>query len=392
MKDYVCSYSLQEGEGGEAGSELSKVKVLKVGMYSHPMARDGNLFITETSLREMVDRFNTEDKPVDHQLPVDFNHSMKHAEFSGESASSGRSVGWTSELSVETDDLGTFLVAHTDFTEEARGRIEAKEYRYVSSVFTHESLETGDETVMPNKFRMFSLVNNPHLKDLGAISLSEGDQWEPVELTEVIESTEEILEPPPMEAAITKDTLSKGEIMELKEALEKNAELNAAISEKDRQAVELASSVEAVQVELKEANDKVAELSDKLKARDEEFARITADQKRKEAETFVELKIAENYVRPASREVAIELYEEKGEEFFGKVYAEKLGDLEVAGQDDEPSDGDDFELSYTDAANAWAEQTKCSYEDACLQIAGDSKNKYHASYVKHYREQRKGGR
>lgn len=99
-------------------------------------------------------------------LPIDISHATDVKAPLGERADA---VGWVKELKVD----GAALRARVEWTDEGKGLIASKKYRYTSPSFWHEG---GRATGL----RAVSLVNSPALGNQPALAASQPDQENPM--------------------------------------------------------------------------------------------------------------------------------------------------------------------------------------------------------------------
>jgi phage I-like protein len=91
---------------------------------------------------------------VPEQMVIDYEHQTQKADFNGLPAPA---AGWAITLEARTDGVYALI----DWTDKAKAHIEAREYRYISPVFSYDS-KTGEVL----QLHMAALTNSPGLTGL----------------------------------------------------------------------------------------------------------------------------------------------------------------------------------------------------------------------------------
>jgi phage I-like protein len=91
---------------------------------------------------------------VPEQMVIDYEHQTQKADFNGLPAPA---AGWSINLEVRADGVYGLI----DWTDKARAHITAREYRYISPVFSYDS-KTGEVLML----HMAALTNTPGLTGL----------------------------------------------------------------------------------------------------------------------------------------------------------------------------------------------------------------------------------
>lgn len=133
------------------------VHALPLGEYNHPIY--GKLNFTADRIRRFADSVKTRVRGIDPD--IDYDHKLD--------PSKGRkAAGWVKDADARPDGLWLFV----EWTPEAAGAVQSKEYRYFSTEFADEW-----EDSQGNKFTDVvlggGLTNRPFVKDLVPINLSE---------------------------------------------------------------------------------------------------------------------------------------------------------------------------------------------------------------------------
>ncbi len=139
--------------------------------------------LNKANALSIIQKVRTRSKP----LLIDYEHQTLNTTMNGKPAPA---AGWIGDLEWK-DGMGIFAIG-TDWTEKAQAFLRAKEYRYISPVFTYNK-NTGDILDILH----IALTNNPALPQLPEVTLQAAAKSLPVPIVsyqyeDVILSDEEI--------------------------------------------------------------------------------------------------------------------------------------------------------------------------------------------------------
>lgn len=161
-------------------------------------------------------------------IPVDYDHQLEHAAQNGRPAPA---AGWISELEARDDGVW----GRVEWTDRAREHLAAREFRYLSPVFYHE---TDGEVLL---LESAALTNVPNLTGLKALARTDGphfSQGEPdMDILKTLASVLGISEADTTEAAVESAVRSlaaengsmKATLSSLGKALKSDDETSASI-------------------------------------------------------------------------------------------------------------------------------------------------------------------
>jgi phage I-like protein len=140
------------------GEPLKTIQVLPIGKIKSK--RDGRewLIRDEAHAHRIVAASNAAAEPA--QIPADYDHQLMFGAKDGVGGTA-KASGWLSNLRVE----GGFIVADPEWTDAATAMIKAKEYRYISPVFTFDG-----KTREIGRVLNVALTNFPAITELAAVA------------------------------------------------------------------------------------------------------------------------------------------------------------------------------------------------------------------------------
>lgn len=128
------------------------VRLLPMWGFASNDGRPANMqwVLNEGGAARIVSNWNA----VPEQMVIDYEHQTQKADLNGLPAPA---AGWAVKLEARTDGV----YALVDWTDKARAHIEAREYRYISPVFSYDG-KTGEVL----QLHMAALTNSPGLTGL----------------------------------------------------------------------------------------------------------------------------------------------------------------------------------------------------------------------------------
>ena len=96
---------------------------------------------------------------------VDYDHQSEVA-LDPDKRTPAPASGWMKELQARDDGI----YARVEWTEPAKARMKAKEYRYISPVFGHEKTASNGQHMRVTRLLRAGLTNNPCLPELAAVA------------------------------------------------------------------------------------------------------------------------------------------------------------------------------------------------------------------------------
>ena len=140
----------------------SEIQVLRTGTFHHPQY--GKFTITSETLTTMVQNFEDVRPKAPTEMVVDWEHMSV-----AEPPVKAPAAGWVKSLRATDDEL--FVIV--EWTEEAAGEIEKKEYRFISPEFdfNYKDKESG-KRIGPTLLSV-ALTNRPFIEGMEPVVLSE---------------------------------------------------------------------------------------------------------------------------------------------------------------------------------------------------------------------------
>ena len=157
--------NLMQTAAGEAvaaasatGEPVKRVQLLPMGEIN--CKRDGRKFRVRdlAHAREIVAATVATASPA--EIPIDYDHQLLNATQPGGPGGTAKASGWMRNFSAEADGVW----AEVEWTAAAEAALRAKEYRYISPVFTHAP--NGDVT----RIYHAGLTNFPAITELAALA------------------------------------------------------------------------------------------------------------------------------------------------------------------------------------------------------------------------------
>jgi phage I-like protein len=149
-------YFLKDLQPFEVQQNLSRVLVALEGTWhGHAM---GSFSITKEIMNQMVQNF--EAKSID--TVCDYEHQT----LTGQTAPAS---GWIKQIELSEENGLTYLYAHVEWTDEAKGMIQSKEYRYISPVYAPSTIDQKSGNNIGWTLHSLSLTNTPFLEELGEV-------------------------------------------------------------------------------------------------------------------------------------------------------------------------------------------------------------------------------
>lgn len=149
---------------------VGQCQVCMVGTWEHPWY--GEVKFTRDDHKQMVQNFDNGDRDV----CVDYQHSSLSAD-----PDAAIAAGWVTKLYGK--DRWSELWAEVEWTEKAKGHIEAKEYKYISPELCHEYVDKNGEQIGCTLLAV-ALTNRPFLEGMAEVetpvALSEGIDVPPI--------------------------------------------------------------------------------------------------------------------------------------------------------------------------------------------------------------------
>lgn len=158
MSEHLCIHNVELTEGGAP----EWVHLLPLGTVTGRDGRGPYVLSDMAQARQVIAATLAYQKGAD--VPVDYDHQLYHAPKNGQPAPAS---GWIKELQARPDGIW----GRVEWTVPAASRIGAKEYRYLSPMFTHDAAG--------NVLRLAAagLSNLPNL-ELTALASQQGDSME----------------------------------------------------------------------------------------------------------------------------------------------------------------------------------------------------------------------
>lgn len=143
------------------GEPLKTIQVLPIGRIKSK--RDGREWLVrdEAHAQEIVAASIASADPA--EIPADYDHQLMFGAKDGVGGTA-KASGWLSNLRVE----GGFIVADPQWTDTAAAMIKAREYRYISPVFTFDG-----KTREIGRVLNVALTNFPAITELAAVASGE---------------------------------------------------------------------------------------------------------------------------------------------------------------------------------------------------------------------------
>ena len=150
------------------GEPVKRIQLLPMGVIKSK--RDGRQWRVRDAAhaQQIVDATMATADPA--EIPIDYDHQLQFATGEGKGGTAVAS-GWMRNFTVEADGI----YADVEWTEAAQAKLKAREYRYISPVFSH-STATGDVT----RILHAGLTNYPAITELAAVASadSSGDSMD----------------------------------------------------------------------------------------------------------------------------------------------------------------------------------------------------------------------
>jgi phage I-like protein len=153
----VALASVQMGEG------LVRIPLAKLGTWWKGKQR---FSITRKDFADLIQHFRA--KP-NGEVVVDYDHATEFAAGSGEAVPA---AGWLKSIEDAPDADGV-LYGAVEFTDKARGMVQAREYKYISPVIAWGTRDNQTGEPRGAVLRSVALTNMPVLDSMPAIALSE---------------------------------------------------------------------------------------------------------------------------------------------------------------------------------------------------------------------------
>ncbi|WP_064669054.1 phage protease [Vibrio nigripulchritudo] len=149
-------------------SEDGWCQLLPAGKFKAPDGRpaepeDGYWYLDTESAHAFI----AATKATRHKVLVDYDHQTLYTEQTGKKAPAS---GWlTSATDIEWRE-GQGLYVRPDWTDKAKGHIDAKEYAYLSAVFPYDK-----KTGRPLYLRMAAITNDPGIPNMESVAALAAD-------------------------------------------------------------------------------------------------------------------------------------------------------------------------------------------------------------------------
>lgn len=329
----------------EAPERVQLMRTIKAehGVY-------GSISLNEKNLKKFKENFDKKTRRV--EIAVDYAH-MAHLE----------AAGWIREVELAND--GKELWITVDWTDEAKKKIQDKQYRYLSADFSmkHIDEETGD--VVGEILYGAGLTNRPFIRGMNPI-LSELDN---IELSE--EQINRICD-------IIKGkskTILKDEIdMKLSDILEALAGLSDADKIKLSQALNISPDNGVDSKQLSELQNQVKVLSDENKKLSED--KVTLEKNRQ-----FDVMLSEGKAVEAQRDAFLSGDIEKFAQLSEDVNLEEEGADDTEGDEDgdEPKTSAEASAKLTELAEAKEKEQGIPYRQALSETVRENKKLYELS-------------
>lgn len=165
------------------GNEPTWNVLLRAGQH-HARSGGASVPVTESDLEAMVRNFADVVKAegwFPHGAPIDANHATIKGDRSAEAT---KALGYIVDVKKGVDEDGTpALLGLTDWTDEGRARIKAREFQAFSAEFFPSGKAHSKQTGEPVKGAVLfggTLTNHPFVSGLPAIAASEDDTPAPI--------------------------------------------------------------------------------------------------------------------------------------------------------------------------------------------------------------------
>jgi len=141
----------------DEGSNQSWIQALKTGAYSHPVF--GTIVIDQSRAQRFVANETLQVRGI--QMDIDYDHKRRRDD----------AAGWVIQTEARADGVW-YLV---EWTDEAAGKIRAKEYKYFSAEFADEWTHPEKGTTHTDVLFGGGLTNRPFIKGMVPVNLSESE-------------------------------------------------------------------------------------------------------------------------------------------------------------------------------------------------------------------------
>jgi hypothetical protein len=294
---------------------------------------------------------NFDEKKRRVELAVDYSH-MAHLE----------AAGWITNIELREQD--TELWIQVDWTDEAKKKIQDKQYRYLSADFSMKYIDEETNEVIGQMLHGAGLTNRPFIRGMNPI-LSE--------INDVELSNEQICKIRGIIHGKDEQPNEKDIVMNFKELLE--AVKNLSNEEK----TQLSEAIGVAPKSNDESDKQLSEANQKVKDLEEEKKKLSEEKEKLEQERKFDALLSEGKVVEAQREPFLANDMEKFASLKEDVNLSEAGSEGGEGAEDEPKTPEDAANKLSEIADALVEKEGLEFSDAMSRAIHENEKLYELS-------------